>query len=249
MDTENKTSQDNRPGEKYMTFLEHLEDLRRCLLVSIGTLGLTTILSFFFSDWLLKIFGRPISGIITLHTSSFTETFGVSVKLSVISGLFISFPIILHQMWRFISPGLYSKEQKYLVRFIVWAWISFILGGLFAYFAMIPVALQMMVRFTPSDIVNTWFISKYINLVMIMVLSCGLLFDTPLVILLLSRLGLINPRKLIKYRGYALLASFVVAAVLTPPDPITQIMLAIPLYVLFEVSIWLSILLGYGSKV
>ncbi|HNT35188.1 MAG TPA: twin-arginine translocase subunit TatC [bacterium] len=231
-----------------MTFLEHLEDLRKCLLVSIGMVFGTTVLAFFFSDWLLKIFSKPIQGIVKLHTSSFAETFGVSIKLSVICGLFISFPVVLHQLWRFVSPGLYNKERKYLVRFIIWAWISFIIGGFFAYFAMIPVALQMMVRFTPAEIENTWFVSKYISLVMIMMLSCGLLFDTPLVILLLSRLGIINPRKLSKYRGYALLASFIIGAVLTPPDPITQTMLAVPLYVLFEISIWLAVLLGYGTK-
>ena len=183
-----------------------------------------------------------------LHTSSFVETFTVCLKVGLIAGIFISFPVVFHQLWRFISPGLYRHERKSLLPFIISAWICFIAGGLFAYFIMLPLALRMMVQFTPDFIQNTWFITKYISIVLMMMVACGILFDLPLVILLLSKLGLIDPYKLGKYRGYALLFSFVFAAVLTPPDPITQTMLGAPLYILFEVSVWLSRMLGYGKK-
>jgi len=248
MEQKQEQGEQERPDEKYMTFLEHLEELRKCLLITFGTVGGATILAFFFADWILALFQRPVADLLKLHSSSFTETFMVSLKVSAVTGLFIGFPVVLHQLWRFVSPGLYGKEKKHLVPFIFAAWACFIIGGLFGYFLMIPAMLTMMVRFTPEFLENTWFIGKYVNMLLTMILACGLLFDVPLVIILLAKLGLINPRKLAKYRGYAMLLSFVVGAVLTPPDPITQTMLALPLYLLFEASIWITLLLGYGKK-
>lgn len=238
----------NQETGRYMSFLEHLEELRSRLLISLGSIGAATLVAFFFSDQLLILLYQPLKDLLALHTSSFVETFTVCIKVSAVVGLFVSFPIIMYQMWRFISPGLYEKERKSLLPFIVSAWIFFIVGGLFAYFIMLPLALKMMVKFTPEGLQNTWFISKYISIVLTLIVACGILFDMPLVIVLLAKLGIVDPRTLAKYRGYALLLSFVLAAVMTPPDPITQLMLGAPLYILFELSIALSRLLGYGKK-
>jgi len=246
MNDKNKEDQE-RPGEKYMTFLEHLEELRSRLLRTVGAVAGATILSFFFSAQLLTFLRKPLRDSLPLHTSSFMETFTVCLKVSVVAGIFISFPIIVFQLWRFVSPGLYKRERSSLVPFCVSAWICFILGGVFAYFVMLPLALNMMIKFTPEGIENTWFITKYVSIVLMMMMACGLMFDLPLVILLLAKLGIIDPRKLAKYRGFALLGSFIIAALMTPPDPVTQVMLGTPLYLLFEASIWLSKIFGYGS--
>ena len=171
-----------------------------------------------------------------LASHSMLEVFMVRIKLSIVGGIFIVFPILFYQAWRFVAPGLYKREKKFIFPTVISAWICFIVGGMFAYFLVLPTAVYFFSSFSGPSIVNVWSVEKYFNNALHITLAFGVVFEEPVVIGLLAVVGLVRYKHLKKWRPYIIVGMFVVGAVLTPPDPISQLMCAGPLIVLYEGS-------------
>ena len=167
---------------------------------------------------------------------SMLEVFMVRVKLSIVAGIFIAFPIIFFQAWKFIAPGLYRREKKFIFPTITSAWFCFIVGGLFAYFIVLPMAVYFFSSLSGPTIDDMWSVDKYFTNALHIMLAFGVVFEEPVVITLLAYIGLARYKHLKKFRPYVIVGMFVLAAILTPPDPISQLMCVIPLVVLYEIS-------------
>ena len=175
-----------------------------------------------------------------LQSLAVTETAVTYMKVAFVAAIFLIFPFIMYQVWKFVEPGLKQKEKKFLGPFLLVSWFFFILGGLFAYFGMLPVAIPLLSKFGEGITVNAWALGAYVSFVLRMLLVFGIVFELPVIAALLSMLGILTPQFLKSYRSYAILVIFVMAAFLTPPDPATQILMAVPLMMLYEISIFVS---------
>ncbi|HOE11401.1 MAG TPA: twin-arginine translocase subunit TatC [bacterium] len=167
---------------------------------------------------------------------SMFEAFMVRIKISIVGGIFLAFPILFYQAWRFVAPGLYKREKRFIFPTILSAWFCFILGGLFAYFFVLPIMVYFFAGFSTPDIPGIWSMDTYFTNSLHITLAFGIVFEEPVVIMLLAFIGLIRYRHLKKWRPYVIVGIFVVAAVITPPDPFSQTMCAIPLLILYEGS-------------
>jgi sec-independent protein translocase protein TatC len=171
-----------------------------------------------------------------LAAHSMLEVFMVHIKLSIVGAIFLAFPILFYQAWKFVAPGLYKRERRFILPTVFSAWICFITGGLFAYFLVIPTAVYFFSGFSGPDIVNVWSVDKYFTNALHITLAFGVVFEEPVIISLLAIIGLVRYKHLKKWRPYIIVGMFVLGAVLTPPDPISQLMCAIPLMGLYEIS-------------
>jgi len=231
-------------NERRMPFIDHLEELRRRLFVCIGSVAGLGLISYLFSQQLLDIVTAPNPEGTRLITLAPTQMFIVHIKVSFFAGVILSMPVLIYQFWQFVAPGLYPKERGYVFPVIFFTVFCFVVGGLFAYFIVVPNGLRFLMSFQTNDIAATWSIDKYISFVTMMILVFGVVFEIPLLAVFLAKIGLIHHRMLRKYRKYALLGAVILGAVLTPPDGFTQIALAVPLWILYEISIWLVRVFG-----
>lgn len=221
-----------------MSLMGHLEELRRVLIVSLIATLLGTFVAFYYSDWLLAILKRPIDQLeLKLVFIGVTEGFFTKITLALYGGFVLAFPVIVWELWRFVSPALYSHEQRYILILMPVAIALFVGGILFSYFTVFPIATVFLLTIS-GDIEPMITISKFVSFAISFLLPFGLIFELPLVVMFLSWLGLITPQFLKTKRKYALLICFVIGAVLTPtPDPVSQVLMAGPMYLLYEVSI------------
>ena len=226
-----------------MPFLEHLEELRwRAIRILIAVAALT-IGCFFVSDYMLNFLLYSTKNLqfdINLQVLKIQTVFVIKLELALIFGIVLSLPYILYQIWQFVAPGLLEKERKYVFPVIFFATLSFLTGAGFAYFIIVPIALDFFLSLAPSSVTNNIALDFYFGFVARIVLVFGVVFELPVVSLFLTKIGLLTPEFLKKYRRYAIVIIFIAAAILTPPDPTTQVMLAIPLVVLYEFTIWIS---------
>ena len=225
-----------------MSFWDHLEEFRSRLIKIVIVVGVMTLLSFWTADWmlawLLKLAPAQNQSLVSLQPAS---VFVQSMRLSLISGVVLAFPILLYQLWAFISPGLSQKEVKVFIIALYGGTCLFILGLLFAYFFVIPTALSFFWDYSKSlGIQPTWTIDHYINFVLMFLLSFGLAFELPIILILLVRLKIISAKSLSEKRPYIIVVLAIVAAILTPPDVVSQVMLLIPLWLLYEISVFIS---------
>ena len=226
-----------------MPFLDHLEELRWRLIKSLASVVLFTVIAFAFSDRLmdfLLLTTKNLRHPINLQVLKVQTVFIIKLELALIAGIMISLPVIFYQLWAFVAPGLMENERKYVVPVVVFATVSFLVGAAFALFVIIPFALDFFLSLAPQGVQNQIALDFYFGFVARLVLVFGIVFELPLVSLFLTKIGLITPSMLRKYRRYAIVIIFIAAAILTPPDPTTQIMLAVPLLVLYEITIWIS---------
>ncbi len=243
---EQAEQQKNNTGEKNkteMTFLEHLEELRWRLIKSILAVAIGMFVAFPFSAKLIEILTWPNNHLDNPPKLIFLKPAGmlmVRFGVAIAAGIILAFPVVFYQLWRFVSPGLLPKEKRLIVPVLGFSSLSFILGVLFAYFVMIPFILPFLYGLTTENIVPTINISEYIGFVLRIILVTGLVFELPMISFFLTQVGLLQPRFLRKYRRYAIVIIFVLAALLTPPDPGSQLLLAVPLLVLYELSILVS---------
>ena len=177
---------------------------------------------------------------INLQVLKIQTVFIIKLEIALIFGIVISLPYIFYQIWQFVAPGLLEKERKYVFPVIFFATVSFLTGAGFAYFIIVPIALDFFLSLAPSSVTNNIALDFYFGFIMRIVIVFGIVFELPVVSLFLTRIGLLTPEFLKKYRRYAIVIIFIAAAILTPPDPTTQVMLAIPLVVLYEFTIWIS---------
>jgi len=183
---------------------------------------------------------RPQSSVSMLQSLAPTETVVAYMKVAIVAAIFLIFPFIMYQVWRFVEPGLKPNEKKFLGPFILSSWLFFILGGLFAYFGMLRVAVPLLAKFGEGITVNAWSLANYVGFVLRMLLVFGIVFQLPVLSALLSMLGILTPAFLIGYWRYSVLGIFIVAAFLTPPDAATQLLMAAPLLLLYGISILVS---------
>ena len=227
-----------------MNFLEHLQELRLRLIYILVILGVGFILCFIFSEDIIKFITRSVKNYDLIFISP-TELFFANLKVAFFSAIIISSPYTIYQLWKFISPGLLPNEKKYALPFIILATLFFILGLAFAYLIVLPYGLKFLLNYRVSDIVTPRIsISNYISFFMTFLLIFGVIFELPLITFFLSRLNILSYRTLIKWRKYAILVIFIVSAILTPPDVFTQILMALPILILYEVSILIARVFG-----
>jgi len=238
-------------SEKKSTVSEHLIELRSRLVKSIVFLVLAFVVCYIFSDRIYNFLLEPYAQAVKedgqnrrLIFTALHETFLTYVKLAFFAAFFFSCPIILIQIWKFIAPGLYKDEKLALLPFLVATPILFILGGMLVYYLIMPLAVDFFISFEKASINGSLPIqlepkvNEYLSLVMRLILAFGLSFQLPVLLTLLAKVGFIDANYLKTRRKYVVIIIFSIAAVLTPPDPITQIGLALPLVLLYEISIY-----------
>ena len=221
-----------------MPFLEHLEELRRRLIISIASVLVISIGGYFISDFIIEFLTKPIDKV---YFMGVTEAFAVKIKVSLFFGLFASLPVIFYQAWRFVLPGLTRKEMVMVLPMTAAMTVFFFIGASFCFFVVLPVGITFLLGFGTESLEPMIAIGRYISFVGWMVISFGLVFELPVVTFLLGRLGLVDAPMLRKGRRYAIVGILIVAAVATPsPDVFSQLMLAGPLYLLYELSVALG---------
>ncbi len=227
--------------EDKLPFTAHLEELRKRLIVCFIAIGVGFALSYGFKEKLFDILTRPL--IAAMHEgdklvyTGLPEAFFAYMKVAFLAGLMLSAPVILYEFWMFVAPGLYQKEKRLLLPFVFLSSFFFVGGALFGYFVVFPFGFQFFLSFSTETIRPLPSMKEYLSLASMMLLAFGLVFELPLLITLLSRMGLVSVAFLKKNRKYAILLIFIVAAILTPPDAVTQILMAIPMMALYEISI------------
>ena len=222
-----------------MPLTGHLTELRNRILYILGTILVVFVGAYYFSGELLTLMQRPIADQKLVFLSP-TEAFFAHIKVSFFASVFISLPIILVQIWRFCAPGLMDREKRYIVPFVFFSTLSFIIGALFCYFLILPYGLAFLLSFATESLTPQLSIGFYISFAFKLIFTFGLVFEVPIVTVLLVQIGVITPEFLSKNRGYVIVGAFVMSALLTPPDVVTQVFLAGPVIVLFEISIIVS---------
>ncbi|ACB84809.1 twin-arginine translocase subunit TatC [Natranaerobius thermophilus] len=220
-----------------MSFTDHLGELRQRLIWIVLAFLIATGIAFYFSETLLDIITVPADN---LHYISPAEAFLSQLKLAIIAGLVFSLPVTLYQLIAFVLPALEPGEKKYLFIFLPLALILFVLGVLFAYFVILPLAYRFFINFAREDLLPMITVRSYVSFALGLLLPFGLVFQLPLIVTILSNLELITPEFLRTNRKIAVLITFVIGSFLTPPDLISQGLLAGPLIILYESSIMVS---------
>jgi len=238
--------------ETKFTFREHLIELRSRLLRALALVFVCVIAAYAVADPLYEFLSAPMQAALP-KGSSFVVTgpleyFMVTLKLSVVAGIFLASPWVLYQFWAFVAPGLYQTEQRFAAGFVVSGSLFFVGGAAFCYYVMLPLALPLLIGLNPPDVIGMYRVGEYYSFAIGLLVAFGLAFELPVVMVLLSQLGIIDPVQLGKYRKYAIVGAFVVGAILTPPDVISQISLSVPLYFLFEGGLLVSRILVAGRK-
>lgn len=229
-----------------MSFLEHMEELRHRLLVALIALGIGFIVSYFFSAQIFDVLLRPLKTGLpqgsSLIFTGVTEAFMTYVKVAFLSGIVISSPVLLYEIWMFVAPGLYEKEKRYALPMVIASCFLFVAGALFGFIIVFPYAFEYLVKgYTTETIKPLPTMAEYFSIIWMLLLGFGLSFELPVVMVLLARLGIATSSMLRTYRRFAILGIAVVAAVITPTtDAFTMLLLMAPLLVLYEVSIVLA---------
>ncbi len=237
-----------------MSLVDHLEELRWRILKSLGSVLIMSIITFNFSNELVEILISPATSIksdLNLQVLTIQGMFLLKWNLSIIGGIILSLPVITIQVWKFLSPGLYDKEKKILLPLILTAFLCFILGGIFAYTVVLPFSLDFFASMITADIQNNFSINYYFSFVLSLIIGAGIIFELPIVSFLFSSIGLINPTFLRNYRREAIAITVILSAIITPPDPISLIIMSIPMLILYEISIavsWFAIKLFSKDK-
>ena len=235
---------------KQASFIEHLTELRSRLLKSIVYLFIFFVISYIFAENIYGFLVEPYADAVKddninrrLIYTALHETFITYLKVAFFSAIFVTSPIILTQIWKFVAPGLYTNEKKALLPYLIATPTLFLLGGMLVYYLVMPLAIKFFLSFeTSAQISNLPIqleakVNEYLSLIMRLIFAFGISFQLPVLLTLLARVGFVNSTYLKKRRKYVVVIVFGLAAILTPPDPITQIGLGIPLLILYELSI------------
>ena len=234
--------------DEKLPLTSHLEDLRKCLIVCSIAVGVGFAVSYAFSDKLFYFLALPLKTLLPENSSfiftSVTEAFFTYLKLALFSGIFLASPVIIHQIWSFVAPGLYSNEKRYAIPCVALLSIFFISGTTFAYFVIFPVAFKFFIGYNSESIRMLPSIKEYLSFSCKFLLAFGVVFELPVFILFLAKLGIVTDKQLRTNRKFVIIGIFVTAAVLTPPDVVSQVLMALPLLVLFELSIFIAKIFG-----
>ncbi|MBI2908840.1 MAG: twin-arginine translocase subunit TatC [Chloroflexi bacterium] len=233
-------------GEKRLTLMGHLEELRQRLIKSVIAVGVGTAISFMFTQQIFQLLKSRAEGVELIYTEV-PELLGTYIKVAFVSGLVLAMPVLVYQLVMFVAPALTPKEKRWLYLLMPGVVLSFITGAAFAFFLVIPPALKFLLTFGIEIAKPQIKVGNYVSVVTNLVFYIGLAFEAPLIVYFLAKIRIIKPRLLTRYRKYAFVGAFVAAAFITPtPDPINQSLVAVPLIALYEVSILLAKLAWRG---
>jgi sec-independent protein translocase protein TatC len=256
--------------DEKMPLTEHLGELRKRILISLISLFVAFILSFNYSEQIFGLIMFPLKYNLDFSVKNAyihfvpadklqntklvflapAEAFWMNIKVALVSGLILSLPIIFHQLWRFISPGLLEREKKYIIPFVFSATGLFLIGAAFCFIVVLPFAMQFLLTYKVGDFLMPMLsVGQYVDFCLKFILAFGAIFELPILIVFLVKVGIVTPKTLSKNRKFAVLIAFVVAAFLTPtPDAFNQTLMAVPMILLYEVGIWISFLLERKNR-
>ena len=260
-ETETDPTNENGPekdegDDKKMSIIDHLTELRRRLMYAAIAFVIVFLVCFYFSNIFFNFLVAPLADVWQgdegrrLIFTAMHEKFFTNIKVAFFAAAFLAFPIFAIQIWMFVAPGLYKNEKGAFLPFLIATPFLFFAGGAFVYYFVMPVAWEFFTGFEqlaagPGELAIELEpkVNEYLSLVMRLIFAFGLSFELPVVISLLARVGMVTPAGLRKKRRYAIVLAFIAAAVLTPPDPLSQLALAIPIILLYELSIYCSVLI------
>ena len=243
---------DGPEGDKKMPLMEHLIELRQRLIYSIAAFLLCFVVAYFFSQYIFDFLVEPLKKVYEGQTgrrmifTAPTEAFFTYVRVAFFTAVFVAFPIIASQIWLFVAPGLYKNERQAFLPFLAATPILFVLGAALLYYLILPFALQFFASFevpagtAAMPIQLEAKMSEYLSLVMALILAFGISFELPVLLTLLAKVGIVSADGLASKRRYAIVGMVAFAGIVTPPDVISQISLATPMYLLYEISIWIA---------
>lgn len=248
--------------DEKLPITEHLGELRNRIFISLGTFIVVFMISFSFSEDIFSLIVFPLKynlvfslenpylqfipqdklGSTKLVFLAPAEALWMSIKISMVAALIFGLPVFLYQIWGFVSPGLMKHEKKYLIPFIFSSTLLFLIGASFCFFIVLPFAMSFLLTYGVGDILIPMLsVGMYVDFCLKFILAFGLIFELPIVIIFLTKMGIVTPEFLANNRKYAILIAFILAAILTPtPDAFNQTLMAVPIIILYEVGIWLS---------
>ena len=233
-------------SDRQLPIGQHISELRKRLTWSVVAVLVSTVVAFAFHQQVLEFLMRPAEGFAEIPNqkpiyTDLTEFIGIAMKVSLLTGVFLSFPFVLHQIVMFVAPGLSPTERRYLFLLLPGSLIAFLLGAAFGYLVLFPPAVSFLLSFG-SDIATPFIrIGSYANLMITLLFWMGIVFETPVVLFFLARIGVVTPEFLGRNRRYAVVVAFILGALITPTlDPINQTFVAVPILVMFELGIWLA---------
>lgn len=223
--------------EKNITFVEHLDELRQHIIKCLIFFGICTAVCYSFINKIIYFLVKPVGRLVFISPS---EALIADIKIAGLAGLLVSSPFILYQAWKFISAGLRPEEKKYVRIFCPFSFVLFMAGFFFGYIVIVPISIKFLLGFATDFLAPMITVEKYVSFVFSLSFSFAFIFQLPIVILFLTKVGVLTPPSLIKRRREAVVLIFILAAIITPPDVITQVLMAVPLVLLYEISIILS---------
>lgn len=225
-------------------FLGHLEELRKRLIVCAIAIGIGFVISYIFSKQLFSLLILPLTEVLPADShlifTNLPEMFIAYIKVALIAGIILAIPVIFYELWMFLAPALYRREKGYVIPFVLFSTILFLVGALFGYFVVFPYGFKFFIGFATEDIQALPSVKQYFSFTIRLLLAFGMVFELPVVVFFMTKIGLITPDSMKRFRKFAILSSFILSAILTPPDVATQIMMALPIIILYELSILIS---------
>lgn len=232
------------PEGSQETFISHLVELRNRLLRAIVAVLVALVALFPWAKEIYALIAAPLLNVLpagsTMIATDVTGTFLVPLKVTLMAAFLIALPYVLWQVWAFVAPGLYQHERKLALPVIVSSFAFFVIGMAFAYFLVFPIAFGFFASYTPSGVTMMTDIDKYLSFVLTMFIAFGITFEVPVIVIVLVRLRLVTLDKLRAIRPYVIVGAFVAGAIFTPPDVVSQLLLAVPLWLLYELGILLA---------
>ena len=245
-----------------LPLMEHLGELRKRIIISLIAVAATFVVAFNYSEQLMGLIMFPLKYTLDfsvmklsvhfvpqdkLHNTKLVflapaEAFWMNLKIAFVAGLIVALPVIFLQIWRFISPGLLQKEKKYVIPFILLATILFLTGALFCFLIVLPFAMGFLLTYKVGDFLMPMLsVGQYVDFCLKFILAFGVVFELPVVIIFLTKMGIVTPKMLARNRKFAILFAFIAGAILTPtPDAFNQTLMAVPIILLYEIGIWIS---------
>ena len=228
-------------------FISHLIELRNRLIKAMAALFIVFFTLFYWARDIYSLLAAPLIEALpegsTMIAVEVAAPFFVPIKVTMFASFVVALPVVLYQVWAFVAPGLYTHEKRLVVPLIATSTILFLVGCLFAYIVVFPTVFHFVAAFTPEGVEMNTDIQKYFDFVLTLFLAFGLAFETPIAVVILTRMGIVSIEKLKESRPYVVVGAFVLAAIFTPPDVISQLLLAFPIWILFEIGLFIAAIL------